>query len=330
MTLTIILALCAFLMTLLGTRLTILALRKKQVPLTPMQIQQGQRQPAPSGGGVAVVMAIIICSLVGDVDYGIVLSLFLLSALSLMDDLIGLPSPLRVLVQVLCVLIALGVVSTPAFGLGFPLWVDKAIVVVLWVWLINVFHFMDGIDGITPTQMICIGMGLCVLTVIDGTFPAPLSTYSLVLFAAGCGFMWWNWFPAKIRLGEVGTVPIGFFVGYLLLLAINSGYAYAAAILPAYYLSDATITMISRAYKGKKMWGRHSGYYYREAVKQGQRHDAVTRCVFGINLLLILLATFSVIDPELSPFLVGLAYMAVFMVLGFFAHTTHSPPHEPL
>ena len=274
-------------------------------------------------------MAIIICLLVADVNYGIVLPLFLLAALSLLDDLIGVPGPVRLLVQVLSVLIALGVVNTPLFGGMFPLWLDKAIVVVVWVWVINMFHFMDGIDGITPTEMICIGMGLCVLTVITGTFPTMLSTQSLILFAAGCGFMWWNWYPAKIRLGDVGTVPIGFFVGYLLLLAVNAGYGYAAAILPAYYISDATITLIYRASKGRTMLVRHSDYYYRKAVSKGRRHDMVARYVFGINLLLILLATFSVINPELAIFFAGLAYMAVFMVLGFFAYTPHNPHHEP-
>lgn len=328
MTFFIVLSISAFLLSLLGTRLTILALRQRQVPLTPLELQQKKARPAPSGGGVAVVMAMIICLLVADMNYGIVLSMFVLAALSLMDDLIRVPGPIRLLVQVLSVLVALGVTEAPVFTM-LPGWLDKTLVVVIWVWIINLFHFMDGIDGMTPTEMICIGMGLCVLTVIDDTFPTPLSTYSLVLFSAGWGFLWWNWFPAKIRLGDVGTVPVGFFVGYLLLLAVHAGYAYAAAILPAYYISDATITLIYRASKGKKLWSRHSEYYYRKAVSKGRRPDTVARYVFGVNLLLILLATFSVINPELSPLLLGLAYMAVFMILGFFAYTPHNPAHEP-
>jgi UDP-N-acetylmuramyl pentapeptide phosphotransferase/UDP-N-acetylglucosamine-1-phosphate transferase len=329
MTFYIVLALSAFLLSLLGTRLTILAFRKQQRPVLPFPLQMSKPRPAPSGGGVAVVMAMIICLLVADVDYGIVLSLFLLAALSLLDDLIGVPMPIRLLVQVLCVLIAFGVVDTPVFGGMLPSWLDKAIVVVAWVWFMNLFNFMDGIDGISPTEMIGISMGLCVITVMTDTFPTMLSTYSLVVFAVGSGFLWWNWYPAKIRLGEVGTVPIGFFLGYMLLLAINAGYGYAAAILPAYYISDATITLIYRASKGKRMWAKHSEYYYRKAVSKGRKHDTVARYVFGINLLLILLATFSVINPEISLFLLGLAYMAVFMILGFFAYTPHNPSHEP-
>lgn len=329
MTLLILLTISAFLMSLLGTRITILALRKQQMPLTPLQLQQKKTLPAPSGGGVAVVMAMIICLMVADINYAIILSLFLLAALSLLDDLIGVPGPVRLLVQVLAVLISLEVMPHLFFGGLFPGWLDKAIILVLWVWMINIFHFMDGIDGITPTEMICVGIGLCGITIVNGTFPTSLSSGSLILFAVAWGFMWWNWHPAKIRLGDVGTAPIGFFVGYLLLLAIQAGYGYAAAILPAYYVSDATITLLYRASKGRKMWVRHSEYYYRKAVSTGRRHDVVVRYVFGVNLLLILLAIFSVINPELAVFFMGLAYMAVFMILGFFAYTLRNSTHDP-
>ncbi|MBY0406323.1 MAG: hypothetical protein K2Q01_01415 [Rickettsiales bacterium] len=329
MTLSIILSICAFLMSLLGTRITILALRRQQVPLTPLEVKNKKTKPAPSGGGVAVVMALIICLMVADIGYSIIFALFLLAALSLLGDLIGVPVWLRLLVQGLCVLVALGDMQTPLFGGAIAPWMDKSITVLLWLWVVNMFHFMDGIDGMTPTQMVTMAMGLCVLTVIDETFPTSLSTYALVTFSVGCGFMWWNWHPAKIRLGEVGTVPIGFLMGYLLLLGVQAGYGYAVFILPAYYVSDATITLIYRAYKGRPVWVRHSEYYYRQAVSKGRRHDTVVRYVFGVNLLLGLLATFSVINPELGPLYAGLAYMAVFMILGFFAYAPHNPHHEP-
>ena len=66
-------------------------------------------------------------------------------------------------------------------------------------------------------------------------------------------------------------------------------------------------------------------------MRAGRRHDTVARYIFGTNLLLILLATLSALDPDLAPsFYLAIAYMAVFMMLGFFAHTPHSPHHEPL
>jgi UDP-N-acetylmuramyl pentapeptide phosphotransferase/UDP-N-acetylglucosamine-1-phosphate transferase len=329
MILTIILSICAFLMSLLGTRITILALRERLVPLTPLEIQQGKRLPVPTGGGVAVVMSLVICLMVAEVGYSIMFALLLLAALALLGDLIRLPAWVRLLVQVLSVLVALGDMQTPLFGGAIAPWLDKGMTLLLWVWVINMFHFMDGIDGMTPTQMVTMSMGLCMLTVIDETFPTLLSTYSLVTFSVGAGFMWWNWHPAKVRLGEVGTMPIGFLMGYLLLTAIQAGYGWAAFILPAYYVSDASITLLYRLYKRRPVFVRHSEYYYRQAVSKGRRHDTVVRYIFGVNLLLMLLAVFSVINPELDVLYAGLAYMAVFMILGFFAHAPHNPHHEP-
>ena len=145
---------------------------------------------------------------------------------------------MRLLVQIMAVLHTAGHVASCRCLAGFlPPWLDKAVTCLLWIWFTNLFNFMDGIDGISATEMICIGVGLC----LDWCHRRRISqrrfrTYSLILAAAGCGFLWWNWHPAKIFLGDVGSIPIGFLLGYLLLLAAQSRLCVAAAlILPAYY-----------------------------------------------------------------------------------------------
>ncbi len=330
MTFYIALFLSSFLLTLLGTRLTILTFRKRIVPIDPLSLRANYKKPPIQGGGIAVVMALIICLLVADINYAIILSMFMLAAISMLGELIDIPLPVRLLVQVLAVLIALNVVAVPVFAGVFPLWMDKAITAVLWVWFINLFNMMDGIDGISPMEMVSIGMGLCIMIAMSGhEFPDPLSTYALIVACAGSAFLWWNWHPAKILLGEVGAVPIGFLLGYLLVLAIGNGYQYAAAILPAYYVSDATITMLRRIVKGKSLRSKNVDYYYLRGLRSGRKQDAVVRYIFGINFLLIFQAIFSVLDPGLAIFYVGLAYASVFMILGFFAHTAHDPNYEP-
>jgi UDP-N-acetylmuramyl pentapeptide phosphotransferase/UDP-N-acetylglucosamine-1-phosphate transferase len=329
MTFYILLALSAFLLSLLGTRLTILALRKRTVLLDLPNLRSNHKTPTPRGGGIAVVMALVICLLVADIDYGIILAVFMLAAVSLLDDLINVPAPVRLLVQVMAVLIPISMNHVPLFDGFLPVWLDKTVTAIAWIWFINLFNFMDGIDGISAVEMICIGLGFALITVIVGIFPVPLGVFGMVIAAAGCGFLWWNWHPAKIFLGDVGSVPIGFLLGYLLLIAATSGYAYPAAILPAYYLADGTITLLRRLWQRKKIWMAHSEHYYQKAVRHGRRHDTVSRYVFGVNLLLILLATFSVIDPEFNLLYLAVAYMTVFMMLGFFAHTPHNPHHEP-
>ena len=108
----------------------------------------------------------------------------------------------------------------------------------------------------------------------------------------------------------------------MLLLALQQGFIYAALILPAYYLSDGGITLLRRLWQGKKIWQAHSEHYYQRAVRNGRSHASVARYIFGINLLLIMLSTLSAFQPEVAIFHVSMAYLAVFMLLGFFAHTS--------
>lgn len=321
----IILSLSAFLISLLGTRFTILALRKRTVLLDIPNLRSNHAKPVPKGGGIAVVMALIICLLSVDLPYDIMLSILLLMAVSLLDDLIGVPAPVRFVVQIIAVAVPLSAAPGLAFSGWLPVWIDKGITALVWLWFINLFNFMDGIDGISATEMICIGVGLSLPAAVIGTFPDMLSVYGLIIAAAACGFLWWNRHPARIFLGDVGSVPIGFLIGYLLFTAVISGHGWAALILPAYYWSDGTITLLKRLWRRQKIWVAHSEHYYQQAVRKGLSHEAVVRYIFGVNLLLILLATLTVLEKDLAVFYAAQAYLAVFMLLGFFAHHRPDP-----
>ena len=325
MTFYLILAYSAFLLSLLGTRLLILAARNKVFIARDGRLAK----PVPESGGIAVVMSLIICLLIADIDYGVVLAMFMLASISLLSDLIAVPKFIRLLVQLLAVLIPVGLLQQPLFGGIAPLWADKFLAAMLWVWFIEIFERLDGIDGLAPTQMISIATGFALIVAFCGGFPDALSVYSLIIMAAGCGFFWWNWAPAKIHLGEVGSVPIGYLLGYLLFIAAASGYGYAALILPAYYLCDGALTALRRAWRGKETDTPHFEHFYQLAVKSGRRHDSVVRYIFGVNVILIALAIFTVIDPGFAFFYALAAYMCVFIILGFFAYAPHNPHHEP-
>ena len=327
MTFYIVLGISAFLFTLLGTRITILAIRNRQLALgrTSKHIS-----PTPRGGGVVVVFALIICLAQADFNYGIMFSMLMLTAVSLLGDLIDISQMTRLVAQLVAVSIPLTMMPLPILEGLLPLWLAKVLIALLWVWFINLFKFMDGIDGLTSTVMIGIGSGLCLLVAISGKFPDPIFTYGLILSCTATGFLWWNWQPAKIFMGEVGSTPIGFLCFYLLLLTADSGYAFPAAILPAYYVCDGTITILRRIYKRKKIWGMQNDYYYQRALRSGRRHDSVVGYIFGINLLLIMLAILSALNPEMGMVNMATAYATVFILLGFFAHIPHDPRYEPL
>jgi UDP-N-acetylmuramyl pentapeptide phosphotransferase/UDP-N-acetylglucosamine-1-phosphate transferase len=314
----IVVSLAAFAMSLLGTRLTILALRQR--PAAPEIAHLRDRtKPIPRDGGIALVFALLACLMVADINYGVVLALLLLAAISLLDGLIGVPLVVRLLVQVMAVTVPLNMIETPLLADSVPLWLAKFITGAAWIGFTNSFRSMDHADGIAATLMICIGGGLALLTAMVGSYADALFTYGLIAAAAGAGFLWWNWPPARILMNETGSVPIGFLLGYLLLVAAASGYGYAALILAAYCLSDTLITLgrrlLSRAPDAGKV-----DYYYRIALQNGRRRENVVRAVFGTHILLIFLAIHSAIEPELAHFHLGMAYFIVFILLGWFAH----------
>jgi len=329
MTFYIVLSLSAFLISLIGTKLTILALRKRTLLLDIPNARSNHKVPVPKGGGFAVVTALIICLLVARLEYSIVLFVLILAAVSLLDDLIGVPAPVRLLIQIIAVVVALSGMPNllPADGL-LPPWAGKMLIGIMWVWFINLFNFMDGIDGISAAEMISIGLGLCFIASLFGDFPSSLAIHSLITASAAFGFLWWNRHPAKIFMGDVGSVPIGFLLGYLLLIAFSHGYYFAALILPAYYLSDGTITLLNRLWRREKIWQAHSSHYYQKAVRKGMPHDVVVRYIFVLNLVLVLLATLSTLYPSLGTLYTAVAYLLVAMVLDFFAQPAEAP-HGP-
>jgi len=250
--------------------------------------------PTPKGGGI-VVIGVVVMAWTGVglfLGSGVFLTWIIpgtavaLAALSWIDDLRGLPPTTRLLGQVAAVTVVLTL--KPGSGLFFqgllPPALDPFITGLLWVWFINLFNFMDGIDGITGGEALIIGLGLALLG------SGPPAMLGLIIAGAALGFLKWNWHPAKVFLGDVGSVPLGFLLGWLLLDFVAAGHWAAALMLPAYYLADATTTLIRRAFRGEKVWQAHSQHYYQQAVQRGLSHAAVSSAVLGAGVILIGLA----------------------------------------
>ena len=97
----------------------------------------------------------------------------------------------------------------------------------------------------------------------------------------------WNWSPARIFLGDVGSVPLGYLSGFLLLDLATRGRWRIALILPLYFLADATITLFRRLLAGERLWEPHRHHFYQQALRNGLGHAAVVKRVIAANLLLI-------------------------------------------
>ncbi len=290
-----VLFICVFAASLAATR-GVLAIVQRRAILDLPNERSSHTVPTPKGGGIAIVGILIpvwywLAAPAGG-QAALVLSAaaFGLALLSWIDDLKEIQAGWRLLGQAVAVSLVFALTPPPLlFGSALPPSVDMLVTGVLWLWFINVYNFMDGIDGLAATQTITIGAGITLLAAIAG-LGWVFAAQGLAAAAAGLGFLWWNRPPARIFMGDVGSVTLGFLLGWLLLEVARSGLGAAALILPLYFLADATVTLIRRALRLQPLWRAHREHYYQQAIDAGASHGSVVARVLAVNLLLIGLA----------------------------------------
>lgn len=149
----------------------------------------------------------------------------------------------------------------------------------------------------TVVEIVPVAGGIAILGLL-GTLPAPAIAISLALCGAMAGFAFFNRPVASLFLGDVGSLPIGLIVGWLLVLLAGNGAGAAAALLPLYYLADSSITLIRRAFNGEKIWQAHRSHFYQRATDRGFSVPAVVSRIFATNLALAALALATVLAPS--------------------------------
>jgi UDP-N-acetylmuramyl pentapeptide phosphotransferase/UDP-N-acetylglucosamine-1-phosphate transferase len=169
-----------------------------------------------------------------------------------------------------------------------------------WTWFINLYNFMDGIDGLTGVETISIATGLCLVMTWAGIDAPYVDFLTLALTGACLGFLVHNWHPARIFLGDIGSVPLGYVVGFCLLSLAVKGHLAAALILPLYYLFDSGITITRRALRGEKIWQAHREHFYQHAAQGTGRHDRVVLWIALANATLVAAAAAAVFYPAAS------------------------------
>ena len=249
----------------------------------------------PRGGGIATTAGILLgvaASIVVDPDATmplILLGMATLAIVSWLDDRTGgLPVGIRLGAQAASVGLVLAMLPmdvTVTHGL-VPVLLERLILFLAWMWFTNLFNFMDGINGITGVEMASIGIGLTLLSALDG----GVAPAGLILAAAAVGFLPWNWGRAKVFLGDVGSVPAGYLIGGLLLALVTTSHWTAVLILPMYYWVDATYTLLRRLLRGEKVWQAHRSHFYQQGARKLGSHAAVAGRIAILNLLLIGLA----------------------------------------
>jgi UDP-N-acetylmuramyl pentapeptide phosphotransferase/UDP-N-acetylglucosamine-1-phosphate transferase len=262
--------------------------------------------PTPQGGGIAVIAATIAVSgsvlLFSTAASPLPLTLvfagvLLIAAVGVLADKHPVDVVPRLVLQtfaIVAVLFALppGLRLLPVL----PWWCERIALVIGGLWFVNLVNFMDGLDWMTVAEVIPITAALAAIGFL-GILPWQDIVLSLALCGAMVGFAFFNRPIATLFLGDVGSLPIGLLLGWLLLLLAGSGARTAAILLPLYYLADSTITLIRRAAKGEPVSEAHRSHFYQRATDRGFSVTAVVSRVFVVNLGLCSLALVTVLFP---------------------------------
>lgn len=246
-------------------------------------------KPTPRGGGAAVAVAIAasgaLLAVMGEPTMWMTAVLCLaIGLLGFADDLIDLSPAVRFPIQgiVLAVLVWWSS-PLPAIPLvpGFALegWILATIVVIVGLWWLNLYNFMDGIDGIAATQAIIILLGATAIWLMtDTTLPErPPFWLALATAAAATGFLLRNWPPAHIFMGDAGSNSLAVAIfGIAVTTAAADALSYATwLILPSAFVADATVTLVRRLIRGERPWKAHRHHAYQQ-LSRLWGHRAVT------------------------------------------------------
>jgi len=273
--------------------------------------------PTPQGAGIAVIAATLLVAGAsawiaspGMVDLMRLLAVFAaaigLAIVGITDDIRPLEAIPRLILQTAAVAAVIFIIPADVRIISaFPWWLDRAIVVVGGVWLVNAVNFMDGIDWMTVAEIVPVTAALAVFGLM-GALPPDATMVAFALCGAMIGFAPFNRPVAKLFLGDVGSLPVGLLLTWMLALLADQGNLAAALLLPLYYLTDTTVTLLRRFARGEPVTQAHRTHFYQRAFDGGLTAQEIVARVFATNVLLAGLAALTLLGR--SP---GLAVTAL-------------------
>jgi Fuc2NAc and GlcNAc transferase len=288
--------------------------------------------PTPRGGGVAIVVcffgALLFLAQMGLVGYSTCFGLLgagvLVAVIGFADDHGHIAARWRLLGHFTAAgwgLYWLGglpvlTVMGQLLGLG---WTGNFLALIYLVWMLNLYNFMDGIDGLASIEAVTVCLGMCLIYWWVGT--TELVWGPLILAGAVSGFLCWNFPPARIFMGDAGSGFLGITLGGMALWAgaAKVEFLWSWLILLGFFIVDATVTLLRRLLQGKKIYQAHRSHAYQRASRAFGSHKKVTLFVGAINLFWLLPVAALVASDLIDGFLaLGSAYLPiVFLVLKF-------------
>ena len=261
--------------------------------------------PTPRTGGLAVLISaglgfgLFLLADRGEyaltlkpVDMWMLGAAAVLAVVSFCDDRWGLPPLLRLCIHVAAAIgvvvgggLVVDAISVPFVGEIRIGWAGWFVTVLFLVWMTDLYNFMDGMDGFAGGMTV---LGFAVLAYFGWQSGNPfIFGTALVLSAGAAGFLFHNFPPARIFMGDVGSVPIGFLSGSLAVLGMRerSFDLWVPLVLFSPFVVDATMTLIRRTWRGERIWEAHRTHYYQRLVLAGWGHRRTVLVEYGLMLL---------------------------------------------
>ena len=280
--------------------------------------RSSHRIPTPHWGGIGVIagaiLGVLTAAVVAAVTPVALTSLWALAAaLAVLvvagagADILHLSIGPRLVLQFIAVgLIVAALPSATRIVPLVPWGIERAALVLAGVYWVNIVNFMDGLDWMTAAEVAPVTAGLWLLSLF-GALDARDTAVAVALLGGIIGFAPFNRPVAKLFLGDVGSLPIGLLLFWLLLQLAASGHVVAALLLPLYYLADASLTLLRRLARGENVLQAHRGHFYQRATENALSVREVVGRVFVVNFALAALAVMTVVAPSRWAQALGLA-----------------------
>jgi len=293
----------------------------RQKVLDIPNVRSSHSVPTPRGGGVGIVLIFLLVvlwfvyrgSLAPNLGWALIGGGFAVALTGLLDDHFRLSVRLRLLIQFAAAAWALWQLNgVGPLHLGWIVWdwgwLGQFFGLVGLVWMINLYNFMDGIDGLAGIEALCVS-GFGALLMAWSGLPT-LSAVAMALAASSAGFLVWNWPPARIFMGDVGSGFLGFVFGVLAISSAKErpGLLWPWLILLAVFIVDSMITLARRLISGALWYEAHRSHAYQHAAERQHSHLKVTLAVAAINVVwLFPLGWAAVLWPTAGPLFAAIA-----------------------
>jgi len=284
--------------------------------------------PVPRLGGLAIIGGVLIGVLLLSFEYSltdkfifVLCGGLIIGFISFLDDVYTLSSLIRIIVQLVGALfivysgLILDMLELPWLTFQLPAALSVLVTVVYILWMVNLYNFMDGIDGLAGGMAVIGFATFAVIGISENDLIFALS--SLLVSVSSLGFLVWNYPPARIFMGDTGSSVLGYLVAVFGLWAHNAGVVpiWISAVIFSPFIVDATLTLLWRMMRREQFWSAHKSHCYQLIAESGMNRKRLVNSEYVLMLFCAIIALFSsVAEPQNQLFAI-LILVAIYVIL---------------